>query len=140
MVNIAYEIKRNVQNEPKNKKEYTVKIEDYTLLNSYVFDPEKTNLKDGKKDNWIQKNLNELLLKKTGTTREKTIKETVDFFFAKKSVDYLKYSISKNVDSNSYTVSIVSQDMSFRELFNLARKLNRSAVWEDLGFTVIAGV
>jgi len=51
----------------------------------------------------------------------------------------LNYSLSENNGSDYYTVEVKSDDLSFGELFDLARGLNRKAVKEEFDFVIIAG-
>jgi len=70
---------------------------------------------------------------------EEKIKLSVRHFL-QENTDYdLNYSLSKSYDSDYYTLEVKSDDLSFTELFDLARDLNRKVVKKELGFIIIAG-
>jgi len=71
---------------------------------------------------------------------ETKIKSSIRHFLQANTNYDLNYSLSKANDSDYYyTVEVKSNDLSFTELFDLARNLNRKAVKEELRFIIIAG-
>lgn len=90
-------------------------------------------------NDYLIRNIKSTLGKLSKITEKNKIRFSVEKFLNNTS-HKVKYSVNRSLDSDYYIVEIQEDNLTFEELFNLARQLNRDAVKSGLNFVVIAGV
>lgn len=89
---------------------------------------------------YLLRNIKDVLEKVSDVNEKDNINFLVRKFLENSTSYKVKYSINKSLDSDYYIVEIREKNLTFEEVFNLARNLNRDAVKSGLNFVVIAGV